>query len=167
MNVVDTWKLADHHKLLNAPGTKEEAKEQKKNLPECCVINLLLTAPHLFQLRHTPVCLQNSLGPTNTPSTQELSELTTADKKENLHVPIRTLKDNNGLLHHQVQYPVGVSKKGKLRSMTRECKLCKETGGKKHLVGVYSLTCGESAACCCPNSYNDRDCFSVHVSRIQ
>ena len=26
MNVVDTWKLADHHKLLNAPGTKEEAK---------------------------------------------------------------------------------------------------------------------------------------------
>jgi hypothetical protein len=26
MNDVVTWKLADHHKLLNAPGTKEEAK---------------------------------------------------------------------------------------------------------------------------------------------
>jgi hypothetical protein len=44
--------------------------------------------------------------------------------KENLHVPIRTLKENNGLLHHQVQYPVGVSKKGKWRSMTCECKIC-------------------------------------------
>jgi hypothetical protein len=26
MNVVDTWKLADHHKLLSPPGTDEEAK---------------------------------------------------------------------------------------------------------------------------------------------
>jgi hypothetical protein len=60
--------------------------------------------------------------------------LTTTDNKENLHVPIRTLKDNNGLLHHQVQYPVGVSKKGKRRSMTPECKLCKETGGKSTLL---------------------------------
>jgi hypothetical protein len=119
MNVVDTWKLADHHKLLNAPGTEEEDKVTIKNLLECCDINLLL-APS-----HSRLLAEISLGPTNTPSTQEISELTTTDNKENLHVPIITLKDNNGLLHHQVQYPVGMSKKGKQRSMTCECKLCK------------------------------------------
>jgi hypothetical protein len=32
MNVMDAWKLADHHKLLNAPGTKEEAKVTIKKI---------------------------------------------------------------------------------------------------------------------------------------
>jgi hypothetical protein len=47
-------------------------------------------------------------------NTPEISDLTTTitDYKENLHVPIRSFKDNNGLLHPQVRYPVGVSKKG-------------------------------------------------------
>jgi hypothetical protein len=105
MNVVDTWKLADNHKLLNAPGTKEEAKVTIKNLPECCVINLLLTPSHLFPPLHSRLLAEINLGPTNTPSTQEISELTTTDNKENLHVPIRTLKDNNGLLHHLSPVP--------------------------------------------------------------
>jgi hypothetical protein len=29
-----------------------------------------------------------------------------ADDKENLHIPIKTLQDNNELLHHQVCYAV-------------------------------------------------------------
>ncbi len=101
-------------------------------------------------------------------NTPEISDLTTTntDNKENLHVPIRSFKDNNGQLHHQVCYPVGVSKKGKRRSMTHECKLCKEMA-KKHLVGYYCLTGGESLAYCCPNLYNDMDCFKMHVERIQ
>ena len=169
MNVVDTWKLAHYHKLLNAPGTKEESKVTIKTFAGMlCHQFATNTSAFISAPSHPRLLAEISLGATNSsPSTLEISDLTTADNKENVHHPIRTLKDNNGLLHHQAQYPVGVSKKGKRRSMTRECKLCKEAGGKKHLVGFYCLTCGESAAYCCPNSYSDRDCFSVHVSRIQ
>jgi hypothetical protein len=37
-------------------------------------------------------------------NTPEISDLTTTntDNKENLHVPIRLFKGNNGLFHHQV-----------------------------------------------------------------
>jgi len=84
------------------------------------------------------------------------------------HVPIRTLKDNNGLLHHQLHYPVTVGKNGKWSTLTQECKLCKEKGVKKHLVGHYCLTCGELFAFCCPNKYNDgRDCFKEHIDHIK
>jgi len=85
----------------------------------CYYLSAFISAP-----LHSHLLADISLGPTNTPSTQEISELTAADNKENLHVPIGTLKGNNGLLHHQVQYPVVVSKKGKWRSMTCECKIC-------------------------------------------
>jgi hypothetical protein len=47
----------------------------------------------------------------------EISELTTTntDNKENVHVPIISFKDNSGLLHDQVYYPVGVSKNGEMK----------------------------------------------------
>ena len=75
-----------------------------------------------------PSCMLAEISLGTSINTPEISDLTTTntDNKENLHVPIRSFKDNNGLLHHQVRYPVGVSKKGKWRSMTHECKLCKE-----------------------------------------
>jgi hypothetical protein len=114
MNVIDAWKLADHHKLLNAPGTKEEAKVTIKKFFWNAVSSICYLYLCIY-LALPPSCLlaEISLGPTNTPSTQEISDLTTADNKENLNTPIRTLKDNNGLLYHQVQYPIGVSKKEK------------------------------------------------------
>ena len=60
-------------------------------------------------------CLLTEISLGSSANAQEISDLTSlnADDKQNLHVPIRTLKDNNGLLYHQVQYPIGVSKKEK------------------------------------------------------
>jgi hypothetical protein len=168
MNVVDTWKLADHHKLLNPPGTNEEAKVTIKRFAGMLCYQFVTNTSAFTSAPSRPsrMLAEISLGTSiNTPGISDLTT-TITDNKENLHVPIRSFKDNNGLLHHQVRYPVGVSKKGKRRSMTRECKLCKETA-KKHLVGNYCLTCGESSAYCCPNLYNDRDCFKMHVERIQ
>jgi hypothetical protein len=124
------------------------------------------TSAFISAASHPRLLTEISLG--SSTNTQEISDLTSSnvDDKENLHIPIKTLKDNNELLHHQVCYPVGVSKKGKWRSMTCECKLCKEAG-EKQLVGYYCFTCGESAAYCCPNNFNNRDCFQGHVGRIQ
>jgi hypothetical protein len=49
MNIVDTWKLADHPKLLNPPGTREDTtKVTIKKILECYVINLSLTLLHSF-----------------------------------------------------------------------------------------------------------------------
>ena len=168
INVVDTWKLADYHKLLNAPGTREDAKMSIKRFAGI-LCHQLVTNTSAFtstSSRQSRMLSEISMPSVSTP---EISDVTTStENKENVHVPIRSLKDNNGLLHHQVRYRVSVSKAGKRSTLTRECKLCKEMGVKKHLVRYYCLTCGETAAYCCPNSYNtDRDCFKEHVERIQ
>jgi len=100
---------------------------------------------------------------TSTLDVSSVAQDTSQQKKENVPVTVRMIKDNNGLLHHQVPYPVTVGS-----TLTRECKLCKENGLKKHLVGHYCLTCGETFAYCCPNKYNtDRDCFKDHVKAIK
>jgi hypothetical protein len=120
-------------------------------------------------LRQSRMCSEISMPSQPTLNTQDISDVTTnTENKENFHVLIWLLKDSNGLLHHQVHYHVSVSKAGKRSTLTRECKLCKELGKKKHLVGYYCMTCGETAAYCCSNTYNtDRDCFKEHVERIQ
>jgi hypothetical protein len=140
MNVVDTWKLTDHQKLLSPPGTNEEAKVTIKRFAGLlCYHFVTYTSMFTSAPSHLSRMLAEiSLG-------TSIKTTTNTDNKENWHVPIRSFKDNNRLLHHQVRYPVGVSKKGKWRSMTHECKLCKERA-KKHLVGYYCLTFGESSA---------------------
>jgi hypothetical protein len=133
MDVVDTWKLADHNKLLNPPGTNEAAKVTIKRFAGMLCYHQLVPNTSAFTSapsRSSRMLAEISLGTSiNTP---EISDLTTTntDSKETLHVPIRSFKDNNELLHHQVCYPIGVSKIGKRRSMTRECKLCKEMAKK-------------------------------------
>jgi hypothetical protein len=64
-------------------------------------------------------------------SATEVSDVTLSisGQGQETHVPLRTLKDNNGLLHHQVCYPITVGKNGKKSTLTRLCKLCKEKEG--------------------------------------
>jgi hypothetical protein len=69
-------------------------------------------------------------------STTEVSDVTTSSSSgggQNKHVPIRKLKDNNGLLHHQVRFPITVGKNGKKSTLTRFCKLCKDNQEKKSI----------------------------------
>jgi len=171
INVVDTLKLANYHILLNAPGTKEDSKMSIKRFAGI-LCHQLVTNTSAFtsaSLRQSGMCSEISMPSKPILNTQDISDVTTnTENKEDFHVPIRSLKDNNGLFHHQVCYHVSVSKAGKRSTLTRECKLCKELGKKKHLVGYYYMTCGETASYCCPNTYNtDRDCFKEHVERIQ
>ena len=131
INVVDTWKLADYHKLLNAPGTKEDSKISIKRFAGI-LCHQLVTNTSAFtstSLRQSRMCSEISMPSQPTLNTQDISDVTTnTENKENFHVPIWSLEDNNGLLHHQVRYHVSVSKEGKRSTLTRECKLCKELG---------------------------------------
>jgi hypothetical protein len=142
INVVDTLKLANYHILLNAPGTKEDSKMSIKRFAGI-LCHQLVTNTSAFtsaSLRQSGMCSEISMPSKPILNTQDISDVTTnTENKEDFHVPIRSLKDNNGLLHHQVRYHVSVSKAGKRSTLTRECKLCKELGKKTHLVGYYCM----------------------------
>lgn len=87
INVVDTWKLADYHKLLNAPGTKEDAKMSIKRFAGI-LCHQLVTNTSAFTL--TSLCQSCMLSEISMPaqpsvSTPEISDVTTSTKnKENV-----------------------------------------------------------------------------------
>jgi hypothetical protein len=141
INVVDTWKLADYHKLLNAPGTKEDSKMSIKRFAGI-LCHQLVTNTSAFtstSSRQSCMCSEISMPSQPTLNAQDISDVTTnTENKENFHVPIRSLKDNNGLLHHQVRYRVSVSKAGKRSTLTWESRLCKELGKKSILLDTIA-----------------------------
>ena len=169
---VNTWKLADWHKIVNPPNAREDSKMTIKKFAGVLCYQLVTNTSAFLSspVREPRLLSEISLPAVTSASATEVSDVTTSPSGEgqNRHIPIRTLKDNNGLLHHQVCFPVTVGKNGKKSTLTRLCKLCKENEGKKHLVGYYCLTCGESNSFCCPNKYNiERDCFKEHVENIK
>jgi len=112
-----------------------------KDFLEFCVTSLVLTLQLLLQLHHVKVaCVQKSVCPLNQLSIHKTFQMSLQilKTKKNRHVPIWSLKDNNGLLHHQVCYHVSVSKAGKRSTLTRECKLCKELGKKGILLDTIA-----------------------------
>ncbi len=72
--------------------------------------------------------------------------------------------DANGLLHYLLKYEVTKDPSGHKRTKMRKCKLCIE-GEKRHDVGQYCITCGESYSLC--SKCEDRDCFDEHIKRIK
>lgn len=170
---VNTWKLADWHKILNPPNSREDTKMSIKKFAGVLCYQLVTNTSAFLSspVREPRLLSEISLPIVTSVSTTEVSDVTTSSSSgggQNKHVPIRTLKDNNGLLHHQVRFPITVGKNGKKSTLTRLCKLCKDKQGKKHLVGYYCLTCGETNSFCCPNKFNtERDCFKEHVENIK
>ena len=172
MHVVDSWKLADYHNIINGANTKDENRMTVKRFAGVLCYQLVT---------NTCAFLSNAFAPSTSPSeivvpaqrsismssdTNEDSEVTMQEGQDTILIPKRSLADKNGVQHHQVAYPKTVGKSGKRSTLTRECKMCKEKG-EKHLVGFYCFTCGDTFAYCCPNRYNsDRDCFKDHVDRI-
>jgi hypothetical protein len=77
-------------------------------------------------------------------------------------IPECTLTDVNGVLHHQVSYPIGQQTSGKEMYKNVTCKMCK-SNGKRRLVHYYCHTCGLSALYCADK---ERDCFCIYVLMI-
>jgi hypothetical protein len=157
MNVVDCYKLADHHKIINHQIPDKEYK-MTTNVDSLLSFNNPLSQ----ELRSlidgtTPAVIFVS---NQTPETT--SSITSAKK---VFLSLRVLTDANQEEHHQIAYEKTTGSKGKRQTKTRPCSLCLSQVNKRRLVGFGCFTCGLSF--CCPNPTNkDRDCFLNHVRSI-
>jgi hypothetical protein len=163
INVVDSYKLADFHQILNF--TKKALKKKMIIVRFAGVLGhqLIINAARVAKgssrfLSPIPQrCNQISI-PGNV--TESISSISGEAQMSSL--PIRSETDVNNMIHHLVKLALKVDKSGRKRCLSRPCKICKECG-IRHDVTVYCLTCGESANYC--NDIN-RDCFLQHVKNI-
>ena len=80
-------------------------------------------------------------------------------------IPVHSLSDCQGVIHHQVKLPMQVGKNGKRYTKQRPCKQCKEKGVRRDTT-FYCYTCGLSSSFCCPTEKTTLDCFKDHVDQI-
>jgi hypothetical protein len=165
INVVDSYKLADFHGIINF---KKKSIEKKMTVVRFAGIlghQLIKNAQRLSEggsrfLSPIPQNCNLITVPTNiTEST--LSSI--SGDAAVFSVPIRSEADANNMIHHLVKLPLKVDKSGRKRCRSRPCKRCKEQG-IRHDVTVYCFTCGEGSNYC--NDTN-RDCFLWHVKSIR
>jgi hypothetical protein len=96
-----------------------------------------------------------------------LSSLTdNCDGSPCLLIPLHSLSDCQGVVHHQVKLPIQVGKNGKQYTKQRPCKQCKGKGVQRDTT-FYCYTCGLSASFCCPTEKTTLDCFKDHVDEIK
>jgi hypothetical protein len=79
INVVDTWKLADYHKLLNDPGTKEDSKMSIKRFSGilCHQLGTNTSAFTSTSSCQSRMCSEISMPSQPTLNTQDISDVTT------------------------------------------------------------------------------------------
>ena len=164
MHEVDCWKLADYHGIINSKAMEENKMSIKKFAG--ILGHQLVTKALAFSLHPVQGTVTRATISVPSLAVASVSMVTLNVDDPKVVVPDRMLIDANGVSHHQVRFPVGVSIAGKKRRTTRQCKTCDEHG-ERHLVQYYCYTCGMAFAFCCPDSYNtDRDCFMEHVEDI-
>jgi hypothetical protein len=129
INVVDCYKLADHHKFINHRIPDKEYKMTITSFAGFLAYQLICNVSSLLSF-YNPVPQELiSLGCTGTPaevtvsyqSPESASSLTSGDK---IFLSIRALEDANQVVHHQIAYEKTVGGKGKKRTKTRSCSLC-------------------------------------------
>jgi hypothetical protein len=167
-NVVDCYKLAEHHDIINNRLPNKEYKMTMTQFESVLANQLINNVDRLLcfysplsqeirSLNYTPDNINASQGSTST-STSTL----TAD---HLQLSLRQLTDANGTEHHQIAYEIGIGSTGKRRTKTRPCALCFKNINKRRLVGLGCFMCG--MAFCCPTKIKqERDCFQEHVNSI-
>ena len=114
--------------------------------------------PHLLLEIGLPAC--TSLSAT------KFSDVTTSSLGSGLkeHVTRRTLKDNNGLLHHQVNFPTTVGKK----HLNTSLQTMQGKTRKKASSWLLLSHCGETIFFCCSNKCNtEQDCFKEHIENTK
>ncbi len=170
MNVVECYKLADHHKIINHRIPDKEYKMTITTFAGILANQLITNVDSLLSF-HYPLSQElRSLINGTTPAvisvsnqTPETTSSITSGKK--VFLSLRALTDANQEEHHQIAYEKTTGSKGKRQTKTRPCSLCLSQVNKRRLVGFGCFTCGLSF--CCPNPTNkDRDCFLNHVRSI-
>jgi hypothetical protein len=170
MNVVDCYKLADHHKLINQRIPDHEYKMTILQFAGYLSHQLINNADYLVSL-YSPISQElralrcDTTTAPNTVSILTPESTSTITEGDKIIISLRVLKDANQDDHHQVAFDKTTGSKGKKRTKTRPCIRCLKEDNKRRLVGFGCHTCG--LALCCPNASNkDRDCFLEHVLAV-
>jgi len=104
MIVVNTWKLDDWHKKLNPPNSREDTKMSIQKFADALCYQFvtstsLLASFLLLQWRLLAEILLPSQSSNSTQDTSNVTEIS-VECIENQPITIRSIEDNNGLLHH-------------------------------------------------------------------
>ena len=179
IHVTDTWKLADYHGMINFGKKAAKKPLTIQRFAGILGHQLILNAAALsnsavvsrFASASVPqpisVTLPGVVSAQHTATTQEtISSVSDPASNPSILIPIRSIADCCGNLHHQVKLPLQVGRNGKRYTKQRPCKFCKQTNVRRDCI-YYCFTCGLSASFCCPTERCDRDCFKAHVTQIQ
>jgi Transposase IS4 len=168
--VVDCYKLAEHHDIINHRLPHNEFKMTMTSFAGVLANQLINNVDRLLSF-FSPMS-QELRSLTETPAnitvsneSQESISTTSTITEEQIALSIRVLTDSNGQEHHQIAYEIGIGRNGKKRTKTRTCSLCFKEKKIRRLVRFGCYTCG--IGLCCPTNQNlDRDCFTNHVQSI-
>jgi len=168
-NVVDCYRLADHHGLINHRIPDSDYKMTMVTFAGFLSYQLLTNVELLLSF-YNPTANEvrsltnSSINQANTVTVQTPETLSTLTPQDQIFLSLRVLYDANQGEHHQIAYEITTGGKGKKRRKTRLCFLCNQDG-VKHLVGFGCYNCNQSF--CCPYGSNkNRDCFLRHVQAI-
>jgi hypothetical protein len=171
-NVVDCYKLAEHHGIINYRLPNKEYKMTMTQFAGVLANQLINNVDRILSMFNTTSQEIRSLTQTQAPSditvtndSQGTVSTNSTLTNEQIPLSLRKLTDANGTDHHQIAYDIGTGRTGKKRTKTRPCVLCLKNDNKRRLVGFGCYTCN-MAFCCHTKLNNTRDCFEEHVTSI-
>jgi hypothetical protein len=165
INVVDTYHLANHHKIINVSANDE------KKMSVCTfagiLANQLITQAEQLSMEPSAQFKDDTatlptVSVTEKSPTSRLSSITSADMDGKLI--IRQLEDVNQQLHFLVKYELTTDPSGRKRTKARQCKLCHIEGRGRKDTMYYCISCGLKSSFC---NDSNRDCFKQHVAKIK
>jgi hypothetical protein len=169
INVVDCYKLAEHHKIINHHLPDKDYKMTMTCFAGILAHQLINNVDSLLSF-YSPLpqelrSLTDGAAPAVIFIVNESPESTSTLTGDRVILSLRVLTDANQEQHHQIAYEKTTGSKGKRRTKTRPCVLCLANEKKRHLVGFGCFSCG--IALCSPNASNtNRDCFLKHVQSV-
>jgi hypothetical protein len=156
MHVTDTWKLADYHNIINYT-TKANKRpitiqrfagilgRQLITISSSCSKSISFHSNEAEKENIVPASLVSDSFLLNVSSISDYC----ADASPIILIPIPSLADCQGVMHHQVKLPMQVGKNGKKYTKQKPCNQCKGKGIRRDTT-FYCYTCGLSASSCCP-----------------
>jgi hypothetical protein len=149
MHVTDVWKLADYHNIIKfttkankRPITIQQFAgilgRQLITISSSCSKSISFHSNEAEKKKYiVPASLVSNSFSLNVSSISVYC----ADASPTILIPIRSLADCQGVMHHQVKLPMHMGKNGKKYNQQQPCKQCKGKGIRRDTT-FYCYTCG-------------------------
>lgn len=171
MHVTEAWKLADFHNIINYT-TKSNKRPITMHwfegvLGHQMISNASSCSKHYAAFRVEPE-KENLVPPTLVTDSFSLNISLLSDNcvgSPCLLIPVCSLSDCQGAVHHQVKLPIQIAKNGKWYTKQWPYKQFQEKVVQRDAT-FYCYTCRLSASFSCPTEKTTLDCFKDHVDKI-